>query len=86
MSQQHGTIAVREERDPLHAVKTVGFAKAMLREAAKVVLPTSGEPVKIRVGLHSGWVGAGGGIRRAWPVGLWAGDAPTPKSELHPSL
>jgi class 3 adenylate cyclase len=52
-----GSMAVREGCDPLHSVKTVGFAKAMLREAAKVVLPTSGEPVKIRVGLHSGWVG-----------------------------
>ena len=28
----------------------------MLREAAKVALPTTGEPVKIRVGLHSGCV------------------------------
>ncbi|KAG2434972.1 hypothetical protein HYH02_012167 [Chlamydomonas schloesseri] len=43
--------------DQAHAV--VSFAQAMLRAAASVRLPTSGEPVRIRVGIHSGPVVSG---------------------------
>ncbi|KAG2499614.1 hypothetical protein HYH03_002553 [Edaphochlamys debaryana] len=48
--------AVRGEgnSDPLHAMRVVAFARAMLEEAAKVALPNTGEPVKLRVGMHSG--------------------------------
>ena len=53
-----GGTTVRQARDPLHAIKVVDFAKALLREAQKVLLPTTGEPVMIRVGLHSGCVPA----------------------------
>ena len=31
----------------------------MLRETAQVLLPTSGEPVQMRIGLHSGPVMSG---------------------------
>ncbi|KAG2425947.1 hypothetical protein HXX76_013320 [Chlamydomonas incerta] len=40
--------------DPLHAMRVVAFARAMLEEAANVLLPNTGEPVKMRVGIHSG--------------------------------
>ncbi len=33
--------------------------QAMLREAAQVLLPTTGEPVQMRIGLHSGPVMSG---------------------------
>ncbi|GFR43934.1 hypothetical protein Agub_g5072, partial [Astrephomene gubernaculifera] len=45
--------------DALHAVRVMSFAKAIMREAAAVVLPTSGEPVQLRIGLHSGPVMSG---------------------------
>lgn len=45
--------------DELHAAKVLAFAKAMLREAAGVRLPTSGQPVQMRIGLHSGPVTSG---------------------------
>ncbi|GFR48461.1 hypothetical protein Agub_g10364, partial [Astrephomene gubernaculifera] len=45
--------------DPLHAMRVVDFARAMLEEAAKVALPSTGEPVQVRVGLHSGSVMSG---------------------------
>ncbi|GIL70839.1 hypothetical protein Vretifemale_1523 [Volvox reticuliferus] len=45
--------------DALHAVRVMSFAKAIMREAAEVVLPTGGEPVQLRVGLHSGPVMSG---------------------------
>ncbi|KXZ54068.1 hypothetical protein GPECTOR_5g175 [Gonium pectorale] len=44
--------------DRLHAVRVMTFAKAMLREARKVQLPTGG-PVLMRVGVHSGPVMSG---------------------------
>ena len=37
----------------------MSFAKAMLREVAHVNMPHSGEPLRLRVGLHSGPVTAG---------------------------
>ncbi|GLI62575.1 hypothetical protein VaNZ11_005249 [Volvox africanus] len=44
--------------DNLHAVRVLTFAKAMLREARKVQMPTGG-PVLMRVGIHSGPVMSG---------------------------
>ncbi|EFJ41299.1 guanylyl and adenylyl cyclase family member, partial [Volvox carteri f. nagariensis] len=40
--------------DELHAVRVMEFAKAMLRVSREVVLPTTGAPVQLRLGLHSG--------------------------------
>ncbi|KAG2496060.1 hypothetical protein HYH03_005979 [Edaphochlamys debaryana] len=56
-----GLMSVRasDAVDELHAAKTLAFAKAMLREAAQVRLPTSGKPVEMRIGLHSGPVMSG---------------------------
>ncbi|KAG2441444.1 hypothetical protein HXX76_003067 [Chlamydomonas incerta] len=48
-----------EPVDSLHAHKAMAFAKAMLREAAQVLLPTTGRPVQMRIGLHSGPVMSG---------------------------
>ncbi|KXZ52754.1 hypothetical protein GPECTOR_8g145 [Gonium pectorale] len=45
--------------DALHAVRVMSFAKAVMREAAEVLLPTTGEPVQLRIGLHSGPVMSG---------------------------
>ncbi|GLC47647.1 hypothetical protein PLESTB_000011200 [Pleodorina starrii] len=45
--------------DPLHAEKVFEFAKAMLSAARQVLMPTSREPVEIRVGLHTGPVVSG---------------------------
>ncbi|KAG2493386.1 hypothetical protein HYH03_008518 [Edaphochlamys debaryana] len=45
--------------DPLHATRVMSFAKAMLREAAKLRMPLTGEPLQIRVGIHSGPVMSG---------------------------
>ncbi|KXZ53574.1 hypothetical protein GPECTOR_6g491 [Gonium pectorale] len=54
-----GMAVVREERDPLHAHKVFTFAKAMLAAAREVRVPTSGEPVSIRIGMHTGPVVSG---------------------------
>ncbi|PNH10352.1 Atrial natriuretic peptide receptor 2 [Tetrabaena socialis] len=49
-----GAVTVRsDDVDPLHAYRTVQFAKALLRAASHVSLPT-GDPVRLRVGIHSG--------------------------------
>lgn len=40
------------EVDELHAVRAMTFAQAMLRAAATLTMPTTGEPLKLRVGLH----------------------------------
>ncbi|GLI67673.1 hypothetical protein VaNZ11_011834, partial [Volvox africanus] len=45
--------------DPLHAVRTLEFAKAMIRVSREVHMPHTGEPVQLRVGLHSGPVTSG---------------------------
>ncbi|GIL58011.1 hypothetical protein Vafri_13200 [Volvox africanus] len=45
--------------DELHAAKVMAFAKAMLREASRVLLPTTRRPVEMRIGLHSGPVMSG---------------------------
>ncbi|GIL81264.1 hypothetical protein Vretifemale_10317, partial [Volvox reticuliferus] len=47
------------DTDPLHAMRVLAFARAMLEEAAKVALPSTGEPVQVRVGMHSGSVMSG---------------------------
>ncbi|KAG2424076.1 hypothetical protein HYH02_015232 [Chlamydomonas schloesseri] len=58
---EDGMAAVRGEGhvDPHQADAVVTFAKAMLRAAASVRLPTTCEPVRIRVGIHSGPVVSG---------------------------
>ncbi|GFR51108.1 hypothetical protein Agub_g13438, partial [Astrephomene gubernaculifera] len=45
--------------DPDQVANVVGFAKAMLSAASRVVLPTSGQPVRVRVGVHCGPVVSG---------------------------
>ncbi|GIL77900.1 hypothetical protein Vretifemale_7367, partial [Volvox reticuliferus] len=45
--------------DPLHAVRVMEFAKAMLRASREVRMPHTGEPVQMRIGLHSGPVTSG---------------------------
>ncbi|KAG2499440.1 hypothetical protein HYH03_002387 [Edaphochlamys debaryana] len=45
--------------DALHAVRVLEFAKAMLRTSSEVLLPHTGEPVQLRVGVHSGPVTSG---------------------------
>ncbi|KAG2435629.1 hypothetical protein HXX76_006832 [Chlamydomonas incerta] len=55
VDEETGAVTVRsDDVDPLHAYRTVQFAKALLRAASSVRLPTTGEPVKLRVGIHSG--------------------------------
>ncbi|PNH03104.1 Guanylate cyclase soluble subunit beta-2 [Tetrabaena socialis] len=50
-----GMSAVRDSgEDPQQAERVFAFARAMLHAAAQVTLPTTGQPVRIRVGIHSG--------------------------------
>ncbi|KXZ47891.1 hypothetical protein GPECTOR_32g504 [Gonium pectorale] len=64
-TDQDGMAAVREEGpgreavDPLHAERAFMFAKAMLSAARQVAMPTTGQPVEIRIGLHTGPVVSG---------------------------
>ncbi|KAG2454856.1 hypothetical protein HYH02_000687 [Chlamydomonas schloesseri] len=53
------TVRGSDSVDELHAHKVMSFAKAMLRETAQVLLPTTGQPVQMRIGLHSGPVMSG---------------------------
>ncbi|KXZ46775.1 hypothetical protein GPECTOR_40g509 [Gonium pectorale] len=53
------TVRGSDSLDELHAEKVMSFAKAMLRETAQVMLPTTGKPVQMRIGLHSGPVMSG---------------------------
>ncbi|GIL55273.1 hypothetical protein Vafri_10844 [Volvox africanus] len=48
------TVLPEGEIDELHAVRVMEFAKAMLKASREVTLPTTGEPVQVRLGLHSG--------------------------------
>ena len=59
MTLAHPTSA---QESHMHAVKVVAFARAMLREAQKVLLPTTGKPLQIRrvfvwhlKTLYAGW-------------------------------
>ncbi|GAX84207.1 hypothetical protein CEUSTIGMA_g11630.t1 [Chlamydomonas eustigma] len=54
--------------DPDHARTMVRFALAMQDAANQVLMPTTGMPVKIRVGIHSGSVLSGivGTLRMRW--------------------
>ncbi|GFR52069.1 hypothetical protein Agub_g14591 [Astrephomene gubernaculifera] len=55
VDEETGAVTVRsDDVDPQHAHRTVHFAKALLRAASAVRLPTTGEPVRLRVGIHSG--------------------------------
>ncbi|KAG2493182.1 hypothetical protein HYH03_008602 [Edaphochlamys debaryana] len=55
-----GMAAVTDSaRDREQADKAFAFAQAMLRAARSVSMPTTGEPVRIRVGIHSGPVVSG---------------------------
>ncbi|KAG2433540.1 hypothetical protein HYH02_012657 [Chlamydomonas schloesseri] len=59
---EDGMAAVRAREsnaDPEHAHRVFAFAKAMLEAASRVKLPTTGGPVRIRVGLHTGPVVSG---------------------------
>ncbi|GIM05972.1 hypothetical protein Vretimale_10384, partial [Volvox reticuliferus] len=59
---EDGMVAVRGEgtrQDPLHARKVFMFAKAMLEAARQVAMPTTGEPVQIRIGIATGPVVSG---------------------------
>ncbi|PNH09387.1 Soluble guanylate cyclase 88E [Tetrabaena socialis] len=51
-----GMAAVRGggDEDPQQAERVFAFAQAMLRSASTLTLPTTGLPVRIRVGIHSG--------------------------------
>lgn len=53
-SDGYRTVLGGDEVDPLHAVRVMEFAKAMIEAAAEVRLPTTGEPVQLRIGIHSG--------------------------------
>ncbi|GIL92682.1 hypothetical protein Vretifemale_20191 [Volvox reticuliferus] len=55
VDEETGAVTVRsDDVDPQHAHRTVQFAKALLHAASAVRLPNTGEPVRLRVGIHSG--------------------------------
>ncbi|GFR52675.1 hypothetical protein Agub_g15300 [Astrephomene gubernaculifera] len=59
---EDGMAAVRDcgsKEDPLHAERVFMFARAMLAAAREVPIPTNGEPVEIRIGIHTGPVVSG---------------------------
>ncbi|GLC38747.1 hypothetical protein PLESTM_000771400 [Pleodorina starrii] len=45
--------------DPDHAEKVFSFAKAALSAVSRIRLPTTGQAVRVRVGIHSGPVVSG---------------------------
>ncbi|GIL79558.1 hypothetical protein Vretifemale_8850, partial [Volvox reticuliferus] len=57
---EDGMAAVHEAGvEPDQARNVFAFSKAMLEAASKVTFPTTGEPVRLRVGIHSGPVVSG---------------------------
>ncbi|GLI62612.1 hypothetical protein VaNZ11_005275 [Volvox africanus] len=54
-----GFRSVTETVDPLHAHKVFAFAADMLTAARGVAMPGTGQPVQLRVGIHSGPVMSG---------------------------
>ena len=46
-------------RDPLHAIKVANFAVIINRAVQSVLSPLNGQPIKIRIGIHSGKTMAG---------------------------
>ncbi|EFJ39244.1 guanylyl and adenylyl cyclase family member [Volvox carteri f. nagariensis] len=52
-------LSVTEAVDPLHAHKVFAFAADMLEAARCVMMPGTGQPVRLRVGIHSGPVMSG---------------------------
>lgn len=46
-------------REPNHAVKIANFAVSVLQAVQTVISPLDGEPIKLRIGIHSGKVMAG---------------------------
>lgn len=69
------------DNDPNPALSLFRFGKTLLRTAAKVKNPISGEPLKMRVGIHKGPVVAAliGSLRRKYSV---FGDAVNVASRL----
>ena len=56
--------------DPAHAATACMFALAVLREAEQVLDPVDGQPLRLRIGIHSGPVVSGvvGRLRRQYSV------------------
>eukprot|EP00775_Hariotina_reticulata_P010666 gene10666-10825_t len=51
--------ALQSQVDPLHAQRTLLYALALLVVASRVVMPHTGLPVQLRIGIHSGPVTSG---------------------------
>ena len=56
---QDGFGCVIEDNNGSHAYDVFGFAKAMVAEAQKVLMPHNLQPVRLRVGIHSGPIVSG---------------------------
>ncbi|PNH08427.1 Guanylate cyclase soluble subunit beta-2 [Tetrabaena socialis] len=67
--------------DPRHAETMLAFARAMRREAGKVLIPGTSQPIRVRIGIHSGRVMSGvvGSIRRKYSI---FGDAANTASRM----
>eukprot|EP00798_Chlamydomonas_sp_ICE-L_P026549 gene26549-18316_t len=51
---EYGMYKMDEDQVTSNAVRIMQFAKAMLRETKMVLLPHNSEPVKLRIGIHTG--------------------------------
>ena len=56
---QDGFGCVMEDNTGSHAYDVFGFAKAMVAEAQQVLMPHNLQPVRLRVGIHSGPIVSG---------------------------